>query len=165
LPVPSKSKVSAGVLLFRQRGGGLEVLLVHPGGPFWSRKDAGAWSIPKGLVDDAEDELTAGRREFAEETGHDPVGAFFPLGSLKQPGGKTVCIWAVEGDWDPTLLVSNSFSMEWPKGSGKLRAFPEVDKAEWFSLDAARSKILKGQAAFLDRLASRPDATARSSGR
>lgn len=155
--MPSRSKriprESAGLLLFRRHGPEPEVLLVHPGGPFWSRKDEGAWSIPKGLVEENEDRLAAARREFAEETGYRPEGPGLALGSLRQPGGKMVHVWAVEGDWDPDRLISNEFTMEWPRGSGTVQAFPEVDRAAWFTLAEARRRILKGQAEFLDRLA------------
>ncbi len=138
--------------MFRRRGGAREVLLAHPGGPFWSRKDAGAWSIPKGEYADDEDPLTAAQREFAEETGWPAQGPFAPLGEARQPGGKLVVAWAFEGDADPATLHSNTFSMEWPPRSGKTREFPEIDRAEWFSMDTAREKILQGQRVFLDRL-------------
>ncbi len=146
-------KKSAGLLLYRQGSEGLEVLLVHPGGPFWARKDDGAWSVPKGEFEDAEDPLEAAIREFEEETGARPGVEFIPLKPLKQPGGKLVYAWAVRGDFDPAKLKSNTFSMEWPPRSGRQREFPEVDRAEWFGLEAARRKILKGQAGFLDQLA------------
>ena len=149
------AKTSAGLLLFRETSGDLEVLLVHPGGPFWSRKDEGAWSIPKGEFEEGEDPLAAARREFAEETGASADGEAIPLGSLKQPGGKTVHAWAVRGDFDPDLLRSNTFLLEWPPKSGRMREFPEVDRAGWFPLETARRKILKGQAGFLDRLEAR----------
>ena len=145
-------KKSAGLLLYRSGSAGLEVLLVHPGGPFWQRKDEGAWSIPKGEIDQGEDELAAAQREFAEETGYRPKGSGLDLGSVRQPSGKNVHIWAINGDWDPARLVSNTFSMEWPPHSGRLETFPEVDRASWFGLDEARNKISKGQIAFLDRL-------------
>lgn len=148
----SGPKESAGLLLFRHRDGKVEVLLGHPGGPFWARKDEGAWSIPKGLIEPGEDKLAAARREFAEETGHAPAGAVIALGALKQPGGKIVWAWAIEGDWDERELASNTFAMEWPRGSGRTQAFPELDRAGWFSLDEAGRKIIKGQAAFLDHL-------------
>lgn len=144
---------TAGILLYRRRGGVLEVLLVHPGGPFWARKDLGAWSIPKGLCDPGEDPLAAARREFEEETGCAVDGECIPLGELRQPSGKIVHAWAVEGDLDAGRIRSNTFAMEWPRGSGAMREFPEVDRAEWFDLDAARARIIKGQAPFLDRLA------------
>src|SRR5262249_27271259 len=143
------------LLLFRGAGAGLELLLAHPGGPFWSRRDAGCWSIPKGEAEAEEAGaglLSVARREFHEETGFAPEGDFLPLGALRQPSGKVVHAWAVRGDWDPAHLQSNTFTMEWPKGSGRMRAFPEVDRAEWFDLCTARGKILKGQAGFLDRL-------------
>jgi predicted NUDIX family NTP pyrophosphohydrolase len=146
-------KRSAGVLLFRRVGGEIEVLLAHPGGPFWKNKDDGAWSIPKGEYADGEDPLAAAKREFAEETGLIPSGDFVPLGEVRQPGGKVVSAWAVEGDFDTKLLRSNTFSMPWPPGSGKLQEFPEIDRAGWFALEIARRKILKGQAEVLDRLA------------
>lgn len=145
-------KQSAGLLLFRQRSAVLEVLLVHPGGPFWAKKDAGAWSIPKGEILAGEEPLAAARREFEEELGATISGDFVSLGVVKQPGGKHVHAWAVRGDFDPTLLKSNTFSMEWPPKSGQLRDFPEVDRAEWFDLATARTKILGGQLPLLDRL-------------
>jgi predicted NUDIX family NTP pyrophosphohydrolase len=148
---PARKK-SAGLLLYRSGPAGLEVLLVHPGGPFWRRKDAGAWSIPKGEIEPGEDELAAARREFAEETGYRPKGAGLDLGSARQAGGKLVRAWAIPDDWDPARLASNSFSVEWPPHSGRMQSFPEVDQAAWFGLDAARTKILSGQVAFLDRL-------------
>jgi predicted NUDIX family NTP pyrophosphohydrolase len=146
------AKKSAGLLAFRERAGGLEVLLVHPGGPFWAKKDEGAWSIPKGEIADNEEPLAAAQREFAEECGVAPEGDFIPLGSVKQAGGKQVFAWAFRFEFDPATLRSNTFSMEWPPKSGKQREFPEVDRAEWFTLDAARVKILKGQAPLLDEL-------------
>lgn len=149
----SQGTRSAGLLLYRFRAASLEVLLVHPGGPFWQHKDAGAWSIPKGEIDEGEDDLAAARREFGEETGYRPKKKAIDLGCVRQPGGKHVHAWAVEGDWDPTRLVSNAFEMEWPPHSGHAEAFPEIDKAAWFSLEDARTKILKGQISFLDRLA------------
>lgn len=130
-PVPGK--VSAGLLLFRRRLGRLEVLLGHPGGPFWVKKDEGAWTIPKGLVVDNESSLAAAKREFTEETGHDPQGKCLTLGETRQPGGKLVQVFAVEGDWDPAELNSNMFAMEWPPKSGYIREFPELDRANWFS--------------------------------
>ena len=136
---------SAGLLVFRRREDRLEVLLAHPGGPFWARKDAGAWSIPKGLADEGEDLIEAAKREFLEETGMAVEGAFLDLGAHRQPGGKTVVAWACAGDFDPALLKSNVFSLEWPPRSGKTAQFPEVDKAAWFSIDEALEKINKGQ--------------------
>lgn len=130
----------------------LEVLLGHPGGPFWQNKDDGAWSIPKGLIDADEVPLSAARREFAEETGYLPDGDFLPLGEARQPGGKLVHAWAIEGDWDPALIQSNTFDIEWPPRSGRRRTFPEIDRAAWFGIAAARRKILKGQVVFVDRL-------------
>ena len=147
------SKKSAGLLLYRRNGGRLEVLLVHPGGPYWHRRDVGAWSIPKGEIEGDETEETAARREFAEELGYRPLGKSVPLGEAKQPSGKLVTIFALLGDWEPGGLVSSSFEIEWPPRSGRKQQYPEVDRAEWFSLDIARDKILKGQAVFLDRLA------------
>jgi predicted NUDIX family NTP pyrophosphohydrolase len=146
------AKKSAGLLLFREVTAGLEVLLVHPGGPFWAKKDDGSWSIPKGEFSDDEEPLAAAKREFEEEVGVPPAGDFLPLKPLKQASGKLVFAWALRSDFDPSSLKSNSFSMEWPPKSGRQRAFPEVDKAAWFGVAAARQKILKGQAAFLDQL-------------
>jgi predicted NUDIX family NTP pyrophosphohydrolase len=151
------SKKSAGLLLYRRRGGRLEVLLVHPGGPYWRRRDVGAWSNPKGEIEDDETEETAARREFAEELGYRPQGKSVPLGEAKQPSGKLVTIFALLGDWEPARLVSTSFEIEWPPRSGRKEQYPEVDRAEWFSLDIARDKILRGQAVFLDGLAERLD--------
>ena len=146
-------KQSAGLLLFRGRKPTLEVFLVHPGGPIWQGKDLGAWSIPKGeFTPEAEDPLSAARREFEEETGFAAEGRFIPLKPVKQPSGKIVHAWAIEYDCDPTKLRSNSFSMEWPPHSGEQQSFPEVDRAAWFRVDAARKKILKGQVGFLDEL-------------
>ena len=149
------AKLSAGILMFRRKGREVEVLLAHPGGPFWSKKDEGAWSIPKGLYEANEDPLAAARREFKEETGFEPGGEFLELGSFKQPSGKTVSAWAVEGDLDPGKVVSNTFSVEWPPKSGRLQEFPEIDRAEWFSMAAARKKILKGQLPILTALSER----------
>jgi predicted NUDIX family NTP pyrophosphohydrolase len=132
-------------LLFRRRPTGVEVMLVHPGGPFWVKKDAGAWSIPKGLVDEGEDLLAAAKREFLEETGTVVDGEFLDLGAHKQPGGKTVVAWACEGDLDPASLKSNTFSLEWPPRSGRTAEFPEVDRAAWYSIDEAFMQINKGQ--------------------
>lgn len=147
------SRNSAGVLLYRVRDGAVEVLLVHPGGPFWVNKDQGAWSVPKGEVGADELPFDAARREFEEETGTSPDGDFVALSPVKQKGGKTVHAWAVAGDLDPAAIRSNTFEMEWPPRSGKRRAFPEVDRAGWFSLDEARERILKAQAPLLDELA------------
>lgn len=145
-------KKSAGLLLFRQVSGSLEVFLVHPGGPFWKKKDEGAWSIPKGEIGEGEDPLAAARREVEEETGFTVHGPALPLCPLKQAGGKVVHAWAVEAEVDPALLVSNAFSMEWPPKSGRMQEFPEADRGDWFPLEVARGKILKGQAGFLDQL-------------
>lgn len=148
-------KKSAGILLFRRNGGVIELLLVHPGGPFWAKKDAGAWSIPKGEFEDPEDPLAAARREFTEETGGTAGGEPIELTPLRQPGGKTVFAWAMEGDFDPDELRSNQFTMEWPPRSGRTREFPEVDRAGWFPPEEARAKILKGQIGFVDQLLAR----------
>lgn len=145
-------KTSAGLLLYRLREGRLEVFLVHPGGPFWAKKDLGAWSIPKGELSEPEEPLAAAIREFQEETGVAIAGSFLPLPSRKQPGGKTVHAWAVEGDLDAGQIRSNTFLLEWPKGSGRRKEFPEVDRAEWFGIPEARRRILAGQAGFLDDL-------------
>jgi predicted NUDIX family NTP pyrophosphohydrolase len=150
-------QTSAGVLLFRHRPAGAEVMLVHPGGPFWRNKDDGAWSIPKGLADEGEDLLAAAKREFLEETGATIGGAFMDLGTHKQPGGKTIVAFGAAGDFDAASLRSNMFSMEWPPRSGKTAEFPEVDRAGWFDLDEALAKVTKGQrpiiAALADKLA------------
>jgi predicted NUDIX family NTP pyrophosphohydrolase len=143
---------SAGVLLFRRRGGSIELFLVHPGGPFWKNKDAGAWSIPKGEFTDGEPALEAARREFLEETGFAVDGPFLPLTPLKQPSGKTIHAWAAEGDLDPAALRSNTFSMEWPPKSGREREFPEVDRAAWFDPEEAVRRILSGQAPWIAEL-------------
>jgi predicted NUDIX family NTP pyrophosphohydrolase len=148
-------KHSAGLLLFRRAESGWQVLLVHPGGPFWARKDQGAWSIPKGELAEGEDPLEAAIREFAEETGQHVTGNFIALDPLRQPGGKLIHAWAVEADFDLTQLRSNTFSMEWPPRSGRQASFPEVDRAAWFGLGEARSRILIGQVGFLDALAAR----------
>jgi predicted NUDIX family NTP pyrophosphohydrolase len=146
-------KRSAALLPVRIRDRGIEVLLVHPGGPFWVRKDHGAWSLPKGEVAEGEDELAVARRELEEETGmRAPAEGFIALGEVKQKGGKRVVAWAFEGDFDVTRLVSNTFELEWPPRSGRRRSFPEVDRAEWFDLAEARRRILPSQAPFLDRL-------------
>ena len=147
---------SAGLLFFSTGGAGLEVLLVHPGGPFWARRDLGAWSIPKGEIDEGEDPLAAARREVREEIGilATETDEAIPLGSVRQKGGKIVHAWAVRVDstFDPALLRSNTFELEWPRNSGKLRTFPEVDRAAWFDVTEARRRILPAQAAFLDAL-------------
>ena len=142
-------KRSAGLLMYRDR----EVFLVHPGGPFWAKKDLGAWSIAKGEYAEGEPPLDAARREFHEETGFVAVGDFLDLGTIKQAGGKLVSAWAFAGDCDPAKLVSNHFQIEWPPRSGRLMEIPEVDRGAWFSLVAGRERILKSQIPFLDRLA------------
>jgi predicted NUDIX family NTP pyrophosphohydrolase len=151
-------KRSAAILLWKRAGGRLEILLVHPGGPFWRNKDLGAWSLPKGEYDDGEEALAAARRELIEELGPStawvaaaPADAFVPLGEVKQKGGKLVIAFALRGDFDPSLLQSNTFEIEWPPRSGKTQSFPEADRAEWFALDAAREKILQGQLELLTR--------------
>lgn len=149
-------KTAAGLLLYRRAPGGPEVLLVHLGGPFWAGKDLGAWSLPKGEIAPGEDPLGAARREFQEETGVWPPGSPFPLGQVKQPGGKVVHAWALEGDFEPGSLKSNTFSVEWPKGSGQMRDYPEVDRAAWFDLPEARRRILSAQVPLLDVLAASP---------
>ena len=145
-------KFSAGILLYRQSHGELEVFLVHPGGPFWAKKDAGAWSIPKGEYAEGEDPAAAARREFHEETGCELTGVLQSLTSLKQPSGKVISAWAVEGDIDPAMLKSNTFPLEWPPRSGKFQQFPEIDRGAWFDLLTARDKILAGQRPFLEQL-------------
>jgi predicted NUDIX family NTP pyrophosphohydrolase len=152
-------KLSAGLLMFRRVNGQVEVFLAHPGGPFWARKDAGAWSLPKGEYSGTEDPLAAAKREFKEETGVEAAGDFLALGESKQPGGKTVTAWAVENDLDPSTIQSNTFSLEWPPKSGRVQKFPEVDRSAWFPLPEARRKILKGQVPFLDRLIEKLGAT------
>jgi predicted NUDIX family NTP pyrophosphohydrolase len=147
---------SAGILLYRVARGTPEVLLVHPGGPFWARKDAGAWSIPKGEHLDGEDPRACALREFEEETGVGlPSGELVELGSVKQKGGKVVSAWAAEGDLDTGSVRSNTFTMEWPPRSGRTEEFPEVDRAEWFGVEAAREKLVEAQTEFLDRLLER----------
>jgi predicted NUDIX family NTP pyrophosphohydrolase len=154
LKAARRSSLSAGILMYRRSGAGLEVLLVHPGGPYWRRKDAGAWSIPKGEMDGEEDASAVAAREFAEETGVVLAGQpLEPLGEIRQRAGKRVIAFAVEGDLDVHAIRSNSFEIEWPPGSGKMQSFPEIDRAEWFDLAAARAKILEGQRPLLDHLA------------
>jgi predicted NUDIX family NTP pyrophosphohydrolase len=146
-------KRSAGIVLHRRTPAGREVLLVHPGGPFWAKKDLGAWSIPKGEHDEGEDALACALREFAEETGTAlPPGELTDLGSVRQRSGKVVRAWAAEGDLDAGAIRSNTFTMEWPPRSGRMRDFPEVDRAAWFRLDEARERINPAQSAFIDRL-------------
>ncbi len=156
--VTGMAKISAGILLFRKRPEGVQVLLVHPGGPFWAKKDDGAWSIPKGLADDNEDLLAAARREFFEETGARISGDFIDLGSYMQPGGKTVAVWACEGDFDTASLKSNGFLIEWPPRSGKTAEFPEVDKAGLYNLHEALQKVTTGQRPIIAAMAARPGA-------
>jgi predicted NUDIX family NTP pyrophosphohydrolase len=146
-------RTSAGLLVFRHSAqNALQVLLAHPGGPFWAKKDDGAWTIPKGELSDSEDPLLAARREFEEEMGQPIDGEFIPLGEITQAGGKRVIAWAIQGDFDPARLKSNLFTTEWPPRSGKRQAFPEVDRAAWFDPETARRKILQGQVPFIDRL-------------
>jgi predicted NUDIX family NTP pyrophosphohydrolase len=149
------ARTSAGLLLFRRTSNGVEVLLVHPGGPLWGKKDEGAWSIPKGEIDADEDPLAAARREFEEELGSPVSGEFIALAPIRQASGKVVHAWAVEGDFDPTTLTSGTFSMEWPPRSGHQQQFPEVDRAEWFTIENAKRKINKAQIALLDQVSSR----------
>ncbi len=146
------AKRSAGVLLYRRAGKSLEVFLVHPGGPFWAKKDDGAWSIPKGEFAEGQDPVEAAKREFAEETGFPLKGKLEALEPIRQAGGKIVYAWAVEGEIDASAIRSNTFSMEWPPHSGKSRKFPEVDRASWFDLDTARWKLVKSQALLLEQL-------------
>jgi predicted NUDIX family NTP pyrophosphohydrolase len=143
---------SAGILLFRFESEKLEVMLVHPGGPIWAKKDIGTWSIPKGLPEKNENFLDTAKREFKEETGFESGGDFIDLGEIDQPGRKTIHIWALEKDLDVTNIVSNTFKFEWPKKSGKIQEYPEVDKADWFDIPLAMRKIRKGQRGFIDRL-------------
>jgi predicted NUDIX family NTP pyrophosphohydrolase len=143
---------SAGLLMYRRRGGRLEVLLAHPGGPFWSGRDEGAWTLPKGLYTDTETPLAAACREFGEETGFACSPPYLPLGELRQKSGKRIAAWAFEGDADPDALRSNLFELEWPPRSGRLASFPEVDRVGWFDLAQARRKLLAGQAPFIDSL-------------
>jgi len=146
-------KATAGLLLYR-RGDELEVFLVHPGGPFWAKKDMGAWSLPKGEINEGEDALQAAKREFTEETGFSADGEFRQLDPVKQSGGKVLHAWAIESDCDPSLIRSNLFSMEWPPKSGQYKEFPEVDRAGWFKIPEARERILPAQARFIDQLVS-----------
>ena len=145
-------KQSAGILLYRNISGRIEVFLVHPGGPYWAKKDYGVWSIPKGEFADSEEPLEAAKREFQEETSFPIEGTFSPLNPVKQPGGKTVYAWAVEGDIDAGAIRSNTFSIEWPIGSARTKSFPEIDRADWFDLEVAKIKILKGQSGLLEQL-------------
>lgn len=147
------AKLSAGLLMYRGSGPKLELLLVHPGGPFWAKKDRGAWSIPKGEYEQGEDSLSVAKREFEEELGSPtPPGKFLELGEIVQPSRKVITAFAVEGDFQPTRLTSNHFEMEWPPKSGRKQCFPEVDRAAWFTPVGAREKIQPGQAPYIDRL-------------
>jgi len=146
------TKVSAGILLYRLSANGPEVFLVHPGGPFWAKRDLGSWSVPKGEIDGDEDLLEAAKREFHEETGARIEGDFIELAALRQPSGKVVRVWAVEGEIDAASIASNTFSIEWPPRSGDTREFPEVDRGGWFTLAEARDKLLPGQRPLLDQL-------------
>ncbi|HEY1566000.1 MAG TPA: NUDIX domain-containing protein [Solirubrobacteraceae bacterium] len=155
----ARSRKSAGLLLFRHAGADLEVLLVHPGGPFWAKRDEGAWSIPKGECEDGEDPRSAAWREFGEELGSPaPEGDALELGEVRQKAGKTVVAWAIAGDLDSEQITSNTFEMEWPPRSGRSQQFPEVDRAGWFSLPEARERINPAQVALLDRLSQALDA-------
>jgi predicted NUDIX family NTP pyrophosphohydrolase len=145
-------KHSAGLLMYRLRDGVLEVFLAHPGGPFWANQDLGAWSIPKGEYPPEEDALAAAKREFAEETGCVFQGELLPLTPLKQPSGKVIAAWAIQGDCDPAALQSNTFTLEWPPRSGRQQEFPEVDRGGWFIMEEAKEKIIKGQVGFLEEL-------------
>jgi predicted NUDIX family NTP pyrophosphohydrolase len=147
------SRQSAGILMYRRRASAIEVLLVHPGGPYWAKKDAGAWSIPKGEFDADETPADAARREFIEEIGRDPGAAMLALGVVVQSRAKSVHAFAVEGDVDPATVASNTFELEWPPRSGTMQSFPEIDRAAWFTLDDARAKIVVGQRPILDALA------------
>jgi predicted NUDIX family NTP pyrophosphohydrolase len=147
-----KAEVSAGILVYRETNGTLEVLLAHPGGPFWARKDDGAWTIPKGLVEPGADLLATAQREFTEETSFTAMGPFVPLAPVRQTSGKIVHAFACRGDFDATKLISNTFEIEWPPRSGHRRQFPEVDRAAWFDLAAARDKLIAYQRPFLIEL-------------
>ncbi len=151
------AKKSAGILMYRFAGKELEFLLVHPGGPYWAKKDKQAWSIPKGEFDEDEKPLDAALREFQEETGIEAEGEFIELGAVRQSGGKEVHAWAVEGDCDPAAVKSNKFEMEWPPKSGRTQSFPEIDRAGWFKADTAKEKINKGQIEFIDRILKKKD--------
>ena len=148
-------KKSAGILLYRIKNKLPEVFLVHPGGPFWANKDGGAWTIPKGEFDEDEDPLDAAKREFKEETGTKISGEFIELNPIRQKSGKIVLAWAVEGDIEPTKIISNEFEMEWPPRSGKMKRFPEIDKASWFNLTEAKQKIIPAQSFLIEELENR----------
>lgn len=160
------TKRSAGLLVFRYASdGSIEVFLVHPGGPFWHNKDEGVWSLPKGEIEPLEDPLAVARREFAEETGSPvPEGGLIDLGEIRQSNGKRVRGWAVRGNVDATAVISNTFEMEWPRKSGQVRSFPEVDRGEWFSTELARKKLVHGQGTLIDRLLSALSDSPRQSG-
>lgn len=145
-------QISSGILLYHRRNGNLEVFLVHPGGPYWKKKDDQAWSIPKGELAEGEEPLKNAKREFHEETGSEVIGNFQELTPLKQPSGKIIYAWALEGEIDPASVRSNTFAIEWPPGSGVLQEFPEIDKGDWFGIQAAYKKILPGQRGFLDQV-------------
>jgi predicted NUDIX family NTP pyrophosphohydrolase len=149
----ARSKRSAGIILYRKRNGIIEIFLVHPGGPYWAKKDQGSWSIPKGEYQDGEEALDAARREFLEETGAAVSGPFLPLVPVRQPSGKIISAWAAEGEFDPAGLRSNSFTLEWPPKSGITQNFPEVDRGAWFSLAEAREKLSPGQVPLLQGIA------------
>ena len=148
----TRPNVSAGLLLFRRTPSGFEVLIAHPGGPFWKDRDVGAWTIPKGIVEAGEHSLDAARREFEEETSIQPTGPFIPLGSIRQKAGKTIHAWAFEGDADPAAIASNTMRTEWPRGSGRWIEFPEVDRCGWFDPASAKAKMNPAQAELIDRL-------------
>jgi predicted NUDIX family NTP pyrophosphohydrolase len=151
--IDKSGRTSAGILLWRQRDDRLEVLLAHPGGPFWVKKDHGHWTIPKGEVEPGEELTAVARREFAEETGHElSAGPLVELGEIRQKSGKLVLGWAVAGDLDPSTAVSNTYDVEWPPRSGRIQSFPEIDRVEWFDLDEARRRLKAAQVPFLDRL-------------
>jgi predicted NUDIX family NTP pyrophosphohydrolase len=151
--IDKSGRTSAGILLWRRTGGELEVLLAHPGGPFWARKDHGHWTVPKGEIELGEELEAVARREFAEETGHAvPDGALIQLGEITQKSGKRVVAWAAEGELDPQAAVSNTYEMEWPPRSGRMQRFPEIDRVEWFGLPEARRRLKAAQVPFLDRL-------------
>lgn len=145
-------RTSAGVLLYRIRAGIVEVFLVHPGGPYWQRKDIGVWSIPKGELEESDDALTTAQREFHEETGSEVAGEFVPLTPLKQPSGKLIHAWAVRGEIDASSITSSTFLTEWPPRSGRQQEFPEIDRGDWFTITAGKEKIVAGQRGFLDQL-------------
>lgn len=146
------ARKSAGIILFREKAGGPEILLVHPGGPLWAKKDLGAWSIPKGEMEGEEEPLLAARREFAEETGIAVEGEFIPLRPVRYSSGKTVCAWALRMDLDASGVRSNKFMLEWPPRSGRMRSVPEIDRAQWFPLQEARRRIVPAQAPFVDQV-------------